>query len=122
MSYKKGYKFEWSVMQLFRRHGYECYRKAGSKPIDIVVHKKGRTIFLCECKKTMGDVIYLPKHDIEKFYREAGKERAKPLIVYGFARTPIYIAFPSELEETGKMYRIKDGKRKLEDFLKGFKT
>ena len=117
MSYKKGRAFEYRVRNMFRNHGYDCDRKAGSKPIDIIAKKKGKTIFISECKKTMRNFIYIPEKDITRLYKAAGKQRATPLITYGFDRTPIYVAYPSE----SKKLKKQGNNRKLNDFLRGYK-
>jgi Holliday junction resolvase len=119
-SYHKGRAFEHRCKRAFLEVGYGCERRLLSKPFDLVVLMNDRVIFVCECKKTMrkSGAIYFPKKDVKKLYREAGKREAVPLLLYGFARSPIYVALPSDLEETEKFYKLKEG-RTLEEFLEG---
>ncbi|MEM2233841.1 MAG: hypothetical protein QXP81_09930 [Nitrososphaerota archaeon] len=49
MSYRKGRRLEYAVRDIFRSHGWFVMRGAGSKPIDLVCMKDGRTV-LVECK------------------------------------------------------------------------
>ncbi len=116
-NYKKGAAFEFRVRNIFRRFGYEAERKAASSPYDIIVMKNGKVVFVVDAKKTSQkdkSFIYVRRSDVEKIINESKKLGAKPLIVYGFYRTPVFVAFP---EEMGEVIRLEVGK-KLEDFLK----
>lgn len=99
-NYRKGVAFEFRVRDLFRKYGYVAERKAASSPYDIIVMKGGVVKFLVDAKKTSQEnrgFIYIKASDLEKIVREAEKLGAKPLIIYGFMRTPAYVAFPEEL-------------------------
>lgn len=99
-NYKKGTAFEFRVRDLFRKHGYSAERKAASSPYDIIVMRDGIVKFLVDAKKTSQDgrgFIYVRTADLEKIVREAEKLVARPLIIYGFLRSPAYVAFPEEL-------------------------
>jgi Holliday junction resolvase len=123
MSYKSGRSFEYRARDVFREYGYNCDRKAASSPYDLLVQKDGRTLFLGECKKTgKNDYIYIKKEDIDKTVSEAEKQKAMPLVLYGFRRTPVFVALPEELAFTGKMYKVAKGSnRMLCDLLNEFK-
>ena len=123
MSYPVGRRFEYRARDVFREYGYQCDRKAASSPYDLLVQKEGRTMFLGECKKTgKNDYIYISKDDIDKTVREAERQNAIPLLLYGFKRTPVFAAFPEELDFTGKMYRVRKGDNVLlSDLLNEFK-
>jgi hypothetical protein len=57
---------------------------------------------------------------VESVHQEANKIGAQPLVVYGFYRTPMYVAFPSELlEREGKTIRLEES-MDLEEFLENF--
>ena len=122
-NYSKGRSFEYRSVDIFRKHKYECNRKAGSSPYDVVAYKKGKVVFIAECKKTMKeDIIYISKKDIEKLSKEAKKQGATPVILYGFARSPVFVALPRELKTKGKMYKlIKNNNETLDNFLKSLK-
>ncbi len=119
MSYRKGRAFEYRCRDEFRDKGLDSDRKAGSAPYDLIVRKGSRILYICECKKTMKDRIYVKKKDIEKVIKEAGKKKVEPLFLYGFNRTPVYMKKPGELETTGKMYKVEDSNKnkKLSDYL-----
>ncbi len=105
-NYRKGAAFEFRVRDLFRKFGYEAERKAASSPYDIIVMKEGRVVFLVDAKKTSQrgkNFIYVKRSDVEKIMREAKKLGAKPLIAYGFYRSPIFVAFPEEFEGVVKL-------------------
>ena len=90
-NYKKGAAFEFRVRNIFRRFGYEAERKAASSPYDIIVMKNGKVVFVVDAKKTSQkdkSFIYVRRSDVEKIINESKKLGAKPLIVYGFYRTP----------------------------------
>ena len=110
-NYKKGARFEYRVRDLFRKHGYTAERKAASSPYDIIAMKKGRICFLVDAKKTSQKdkkFIYLKRCDVEKIVHESKKLGARPLMVYGFYRSPIYVAFPEELLKR-KVMRVEGG-------------
>jgi len=118
-NYKKGIRFEFRVRDLFRKFGYEAERKAASSPYDIIVMKNGSIKFIVDAKKTSQKDkkrIYIRRDDVEKLIKEAKKLNTRPLFVYGFYRSPIYVEFPERLLE--KDVIGVDGKIKLEDFLK----
>lgn len=123
MSYRSGRSFEYRARDTFRKYGYMCDRKAGSSPYDIIAQKDGQTVFLGECKKTgTKDYIYIKQEDIDKTVREAERQRARPILIYGFWRSPVFYEFPEDLDFTGKMYRVRKGDNKLlSDLLNGFK-
>ncbi len=117
-NYRKGVAFEFRVRDLFRKHGYTAERKAASSPYDIIVLRDGVVKFLVDAKKTSQrerDFIYVRDSDLEKITREAGKIGAVPLIIYGFLRSPIFVAFPEELMEKNAA-RLEAG-LELKDFL-----
>lgn len=123
MSYQAGRRFEYRARNVFRRCGYQCDRKAASSPYDLLVQKDGKTIFLVECKKTgKKDHIYISKEDIAKLVEESERQKATPLVVYGFRRTPVFVVEPNNLPKTNKMFKVTKGENKLlSDFLKAFK-
>ncbi|MCD6414598.1 MAG: hypothetical protein J7L23_03140 [Candidatus Diapherotrites archaeon] len=123
MSYRTGRSFEYRARDVFREHGYQCDRKAASSPYDLLVQEDGKTLFLAECKKTgKKDYIYVSEPDIEKLLRESKRQNAIPLLLYGFYRTPVFIADPHKIQKTGKMFKLEKGdNRELSDFLKAFK-
>jgi Holliday junction resolvase len=101
-NYRKGVAFEFRVRDLFRRHGYAAERKAASSPYDIIVMKDGMINFVIDAKKTSQKgrgFIYIKRADVEKILKESRKLGAKPLIVYGFQRSPAFVAFPEKLIE-----------------------
>jgi len=117
-NYRKGMNFEFRVRNLFRKFGYQAERKAASAPYDIIVIKNGSVVFLVDAKKTSQkdkNFIYLKRSDVEKIIREAKKLKAMPLIIYGFYRTPVFVAFPEEIIKKG-VIKMENG-LKLEDFL-----
>ncbi|MCD6477706.1 MAG: hypothetical protein J7K87_01760 [Candidatus Aenigmarchaeota archaeon] len=117
-NYRKGINFEFRVRNLFRKYGYQAERKAASAPYDIIVMKNGSVVFLVDAKKTSQKdkkVIYLKRYDVEKIIRESKKIGARPLIIYGFYKTPIYVALPEELIKK-KVIKI-GGEMTLEEFL-----
>ncbi len=118
-NYKKGVSFEFRVRNLFRKFGYVAERKAASSPYDIIVMKDGVVDFLVDAKKTSQrnkDFLYVKRADLEKIIRESRKFCAKPLIIYGFYRSPVFVAFPEELLKKSAA-RLEHG-LKLKDFLK----
>ncbi|MCD4740725.1 hypothetical protein K8R43_06090 [archaeon] len=123
MSYRSGRSFEYRARNVFREQGYQCDRKAGSSPYDIIAQKDGQTMFLGECKKTgKNDYIYIAKADIDKTIEHAQRQNALPILLYGFNRTPVFAAMPEDLEFTGKMYKVKKGDNVLlTDLLNEFK-
>lgn len=123
MSYRAGRRFEYRTRDIFRKFGYQCDRKAASSPYDLLVQKGGKTIFLVECKKTgKNDYIYISKDDVTKLIVEARKQKAIPLVAYGFRRTPVFVIEPNELPKTNKMFKVAKGENTpLSDFLKAFK-
>ena len=117
-NYRKGMNFEFRVRNLFRKFGYQAERKAASAPYDIIVMKEGSVVFLVDAKKTSQKdkkFIYLKRSDVEKIIREAKKLSATPLIIYGFYRTPIFVAFPEEIIKKDVMKMV-EGLR-LDEFL-----
>lgn len=123
MSYRSGRSFEYRARDVFRSFGYQCDRKAGSSPYDLIAQKDGQTVFLGECKKTgTKDYIYISKDDIDKTILQAEKQNATPILLYGFYRTPVFAALPDELDFTGRMYRVRKGDNMLlSDLLNEFK-
>lgn len=119
MSYRKGRAFEYRCRDEFRDKELDSDRKAGSAPYDLIVRKGSRILYVCECKKTMKDRIYVKKEDIEKLEREAERKHVKPLFLYGFNRTPVYVKKPEELETSGKMYKVEDSNdhKELSEYL-----
>lgn len=122
-NYKRGYNFEIRVRDEFRDSGFQAERKAASAPYDIIVMKDGQIVFLIDAKKTGQrdkDYIYVERGSIKTVVDESEKIGAQPLIVYGFYRTPIYVAFPLKLlEKESKTVRL-EGSMKLEKFLENF--
>lgn len=121
-NYRKGIAFEFRVRDLFRKCGYTAERKAASSPYDIIVMKNGITKFLVDAKKTSQrdkEYLYVTRADLEKIIRESKRFNTRPLIIYGFYRSPIFVAFPEELlkKETG---RVEPG-LKLKNFLEKLK-
>jgi Holliday junction resolvase len=125
MSYVSGRRFEYRARDIFRKFGFQCDRKAASSPYDLLAQKHGKTFFLAECKKTgkkNKKCIYVSTEDVDKLVKESLQQNAIPLVIYGFNRTPAFVALPKEMKKSGKMYKLPSGENKLlEDFLKGFK-
>ncbi len=117
-NYGKGVAFEFRVRDLFRKLGYVAERKAASSPYDIIVMKDGSVKFLVDAKKTSQKdkkFIYIKQADLEKIIKESKKLGARPLVVYGFYRSPIFVDFPGKLVKKN-VARLTGGIR-LEDFL-----
>ena len=117
-NYRKGSRFEYRVRDFFRKLGYTAERKAASAPYDIIVMKDGRIDFLIDAKKTSQKdkkAIYISRDDVEKIIKEAKKLCARPLIIYGFHRTPLYVAFPEDLLKKD-VIKVEEG-MKLVDYL-----
>jgi len=117
-NYRKGVAFEFRVRDLFRKFGYNAERKAASSPYDIIVMKDGAINFLVDAKKTSQkdkNFLYIKKADLEKIIRESEKIGARPLLVYGFYRSSIFVAFPEKLVEKN-VVRLEEG-LELESFL-----
>ena len=118
-NYRKGMAFELRVRDLFRKLGYIAERKAASAPYDIIVMKDGMIKFLIDAKKTSQrdkKILYIKMADVEKIIKESKKLNTIPLIVYGFYRSPIFVAFPEELIKKS-VVKLEEN-LKLEDFLK----
>mgnify|MGYP000005725244 CR=1 FL=1 len=123
MNYRKGRRFEYRCRDIFRKYGYVCDRKAASSPYDLLVQRDGKIVFLVECKKTCSKgAIYVEESDVKRLVEHSKAMGAKPLLAYGFNRTPVFVAFPEKLKKEGKMYKLtaEDGKT-LDEFLKEFK-
>lgn len=119
-NYKKGVAFEFRVRDIFRRYGYVAERKAASSPYDVIVMKDGVISFVIDAKKTSQKdrgFIYIKKADVEKIIKESGKLGARPLIVYGFQRSPAFVTFPEKLIKRG-VVKLEPG-LELKTFLGG---
>ncbi|MFP4045823.1 MAG: hypothetical protein ACLFS3_02075 [Candidatus Aenigmatarchaeota archaeon] len=123
-NYKRGYNFEIRIRNKFRDHGYQAERKAASSPYDLMVMKDGRIVFIADAKKTGQrdkDHIYVRKESIESVIEEAEKLGTEPLILYGFYRSPIYVALAEDIvDKGGKTVRLEES-TKLDDLLDNFK-
>lgn len=123
-NYKRGYNFEIRVRNRFREEGYEAERKAASAPYDLMVMKDGRVVFIADTKKTAQrdrDYIYVEKESVESVIEEAEKIGTQPLIIYGFYRSPIFVAIPVDIVETGNKTIRLGGSMKLGGFLENFR-
>lgn len=117
-NYKRGMRFEFRVRNLFRKYGYVADRKAASSPYDIIVVKDGSIKFIVDAKKTSQKNkkdIYISRDDVEKLIREGEKLKTKPLVVYGFYRSPVFVDFPERLIRK-RIIKLSGGK-KLEEYL-----
>ena len=118
-NYAKGRSLEYRAKYIFEENGYMVDRNTGSKPTDLVVKRNGVVKYICECKKTSKDVIYVPKKDVERAIEFAKKDIAKPLIVFGFYRSPVYVLRADSLETDGAMFKISRGEgEELGEYLK----
>ena len=97
MSYKVGYRFEWRVKQTFAEKGFIVRRNPASKPYDLDVIENGRIKYLIECKTTSKDQLYV--YGLKKIIETAKKFKAKPLLVYAFYYTPMYV---KEIKKEGE--------------------
>lgn len=122
-NYQRGARFEYRVRDIFRQHGFEAERKAGSSPYDLVVVKGGRVIFVVDAKKTSvsgRDYIYVSRADLEKLAHHAALLNAQPLVAYGFNRANVCVAFPDDLlQQAGRHVRLQKG-LDLEQFLQKY--
>ncbi|UCG95761.1 MAG: hypothetical protein JSV92_01785 [archaeon] len=119
-NYRKGMAFEFRVRDLFRKYGYTAERKAASSPYDIIVMKNGKINFLVDAKKTSQrdkDFLYVKRNDLEKIIAESKKLGARPLIIYGFYRSPAFVAFPEKLMKKNAA-RLEAG-LELKEYLEG---
>ncbi len=101
-NYRKGRAFEYRVKESFEKRGYHVRRNPCSKPHDLLVGREGRNQFVCECKKSSKKAIYIYSPDVRDLIEGAKANYAKPIVVYGFYRTDIYVR-PVEKEEDLKL-------------------
>lgn len=88
VNYRKGYSLEYRTRKLLEKLGFFVVRPAMSKgPADLVAFDKTAKL-LIQCKRTAEDRnIY----GLDLLLELARRHDAKPLLVYSFPNSPIYV-------------------------------
>jgi Holliday junction resolvase len=115
LNYKRGYNLEWKVKKILENNDYMVLRSPASKSYsDLIAFDKDHK-FLIQCKKTgkKGKSLYIYK--LGELVNAAKKYGAKPLLVYSFYYSPIYV---KEVESDSEILKVEDRHMELEKFLK----
>ena len=112
-NYQKGYMLEWRCKKMLEERGWMALRSPASRDVaDVFATKEGKSL-LIQAKKTSKKALYV--YGLNGLLETAKKYKAKPLLVYSFYYTPIYV---KEVKNNNEKVLKKDEHLTLEEYLK----
>ena len=111
-NYRIGYELEQRAKKTFEKAGWIVQRSAGSKGAFDLVAFNDNAKFLVQCKKTHSEELRVSK--LTELMLMSKRVNAKPLLVYGFFKSPVYV---TEIEGDKEVLSTTGVHKELEKFL-----
>jgi Holliday junction resolvase len=112
-NYRRGYELEYRTKKIFEDCGFLVFRSPASKTcIDLIAFDKTAKYFV-QAKKTADEKLNVYK--LGDLLATAERFDAKPLLVYSFDGSPVYVKEMSSRKENLKKFGIH---KELKKFLK----
>ncbi len=105
MRYSRGASAERELIKMLEDAGFAVLRSAGSKKIDVVAGNGG-THLCIEVKSTRGDRLYFKEEDMIKLVEFSERFGCTPVVAVKFIGKGWLFYRPSDLELSGRSYRI----------------
>jgi Holliday junction resolvase len=88
-NYVRGYNLEYKTKKMLESAGYMVFRSPASKsPADVIAFNREEKLMV-QCKKSSKDVMYV--YGLDELVESAERYGAKPLLVYSFYYSPVFV-------------------------------